>query len=324
MTPVDVLSEVFDYMDRVLRRGVRSAAWILAAAFLLGGVPAVAQDILLQDAQIIYSGAPAEQANVKLGSWGNGVCEESNKNTYGGTRSVKITPRGLYEGGRLDFPTPVDLTKQFNDRNAYLQLVALFGGVQTGYDSWAVGLAAPGATDMYGGTTPKGKLVRRVQVMLYFEARQAVECQVDLASYKLAEDGWMTVSIPFAYLKEKLSLPEYKLSRLVCTGDGTEPFYVGEIRAVRDTTPLRADAGEEKEVAKNYQIVFHAMAGTGASAVRYSWDFDKTDGLQSEATGELIYHVFRRPGTFLVTLTVSDVFGLKEPAGSTIKVKVNE
>jgi len=299
---------------------------LVAAAIATGtsGTRALAQGLFARREQVIYEGNPVNQATIRLGNWGSGTCKESTQNTYSGSRSIEITPRGLFAGGRIDFANPVDLTNSFNNPDAYLQFVTRFRGVQSEYDDWAVGLGGPGATDMYAGVPRTARPVRRIRVMLEFEGGPAVERQVDVSAFRLSDDGWMNVSLPLAVFKSELSLPEYELKRLVITGDGMDPFHIGEIRTIRDTTPLQANAGQDKEVARNYLIGFQGVCESGATAVKYSWDFDQSDGIQEQAVGDLVYHRFSKAGNFTVTLTVSDLFGLKQPATSTIKVKVNE
>lgn len=314
-------------MDELLSKWVRSAipmALVMTAAVAAFGGGAWAQGLFTLDSRTIYGGQLAAGSGITIGGWGSGTCEESTYNTYSGSRSLKITPKDLYAGGRIDFAEPMDLTSSFNDPDVYLQLVTRFAGVQPRYDSWAAGLTTPSAADLYGGTTRTGKQVRRVRLMLCLEGGPAVECQVDVSSFRFSEGGWMNVSFPLAVLKGKLDLPTYKIRRLVITGDGTEPFYVGEIRTIRDTTPLRVSAGEGKEVARNYSVVFRGVGETGASAVKYSWDFNKDDGIQEESVGDIISHRFATVGKYVVTLTLHDVFGLKKPAVSTANVKVNE
>ena len=296
---------------------------IALAAGITGG-SALAQNLFAEEGQSVYSGQPAAASGVTLGAWGSGSCKESALNTYAGSYSLEITPKDLYAGGRIDFMAPVDITSSFNDPTSYLQLVTRFGGAQAGYDAFGMNISAVGSTDIYGGTARAGKQVRKVRIVLYLEDGSVVESQVDVASFKLSEDGWMKLSFPLAVLKGKLELPAYKVKRLVITGDGSEPFYIGEIKTVRDNTPLEANAGEEMEVARLYANVFHGFAQTGASAVKYTWDFNAVDGVQEESVGDLIYHRFSQAGSFVVTLTVSDVFGLKKPSTSTISVKVNE
>jgi hypothetical protein len=69
------------------------------------------------------------------------------------------------------------------------------------------------------------------------------------------------------------------------------------------------------------------VAVGGISPLQYSWDFDNSDGLQEDATGQRVVHVFRKesptlgnsdPKPYIVTLTVSDVSGAKKPERRTV------
>ncbi|TGC06946.1 hypothetical protein CUN85_12470 [Methanolobus halotolerans] len=46
--------------------------------------------------------------------------------------------------------------------------------------------------------------------------------------------------------------------------------------------------------------------------VSYSWDFDASNGIQEEATGEVVSHDFSVPGRFKVTMTVTDTKGQQD------------
>lgn len=279
---------------------------------------------LLSEPEVVIYGSGSRPGNITFGGWGGGICRESNQNALSGPRSIEITPRGFYQGGRLDFTEPVDLTTYFRGSDYYLQMVTRFRGVRAVNDPWAIDLAPPGSTDIYAGSSTSGKPIRRVQVILFLESGKGMETQVDVSSYRLQEDGWMVISLPFAALKGDLNISEYKMRRLALTGDGTEAFHIGEIRVMKDSTPLEAYAGEEKETGRNYSIVFHGTAKTGASAVKYSWDFDKNDGIQEQAVGELVSYRYNQAGEFTATLTVTDIFGIKKPAISTVRVKIND
>ena len=298
--------------------------WIIALVMIVLTIQgmAFAQGLFARKEQIIFSGDPIDPEVMKLAAWGGGWCEESPQNAYGGSRSIKITPKDLYSGGRIDFLKPVDL-KSFNEPDAYLQLMTKFWGVQEGYDALTTGLGAVGSTDMYGGVY-QARQVRRVRIVLFFEGGKSVEAQVNLAGFKLQEDGWMAVAFPLATLKSEADLTDYRLERMVVAGDGSEAFNIGEIATIRDSTPIVPDGGESKEVARNYPISFQGFCRAGAAAVKYSWDFNDLNGIQEEAVGDLVYHKFTAAGNWVVTLTVSDIFGIKKPASTTIKVKVNE
>ena len=314
---------------KMIFRQKHIAAACLILLMLVAGT-ALAQNVFQEPELTIYGGTNPND-NISVSSWGGGVGTEVNQYTYGGPRSISIKPNELYQGGRVDFGKPLDLTKYFNEPDTYIQFVTKFNDTRTSMEAWAANAASPGSTDIYAGTK-HNKPVRRVQVMLFFDGGKSTEFQGNVGWYKLQEDGWMAISVPFAYLKRNLNLPEYKLNRMVITGDGNETFYVGEIRIVKDDTPVEVDAGEDKETGKNYSILFHATAQTGASAVKYSWDYDIRNGIQEESQGELVSHKYANTinigseelGSYVATCTVSDVFGVKKPVTDTVNVKVNE
>lgn len=308
-----------------------------AFTFAVTTTPTAAQDLFAIEGTPIYSGKPSDQAGITFGAWGSGSCKESTKTSRGNGRSIEITPKGLYEGGRLDFKTPADATEAFKDSNTYFQVLTRFGNVSS--QQGGVGGGMPGmmpgmppmpgnmlglpGPDPYGGAG-SAKRARKIRVMLTFDNGQSVERIVDVSSFKPLQDGWTAISLPTSVLKGSLDLPAYKIKRVVIGGDGNEPFYVGEIRTFQDTSPLEVETGQDKEVSRNYRVTFQGTCKAGAAGVKYSWDFDDSDGIQEEVIGNVISHSFRKAGDYVVTLTVSDIFGVKKPATSTTKVHVNE
>ncbi len=286
---------------------------LVAAGLLI----AVSTGALAQD-QILYKGDPIDSKTIAIGSWGSGFCEDISKSGYTGTHSLKITARSLYEGGRIDFLTPVDLTRHFANPNAYIQFVAKMQLDATNEeDPYLEGFFPAEDTSAAAKTR-----VRRLKLTMWFEAGPAVECQVDISGFKVADDGWMRISFPLSKLKTKREMSAYKVKRLVISGDGSEPFYIGQIQIVTDTKPITADAGLPQYVAANDDILFRPHSDGGAAALRYAWDFDSSDGIQEDTLGEVVYHRYRKAGKYTVTLTVSDVFGIKKPVTSTVVIDV--
>jgi len=69
-----------------------------------------------------------------------------------------------------------------------------------------------------------------------------------------------------------------------------------------------ADAGSDQTVTVNATVYFD---GSGSSdpdgdTLTYSWDFDRSNGIQKDATGANVSHVYTTAGVFRVTLTVND------------------
>jgi len=305
---------------RSLSVSVNRKLFLLAAGVLMS---ISACGVVLAQDQVIYSGDQIDPTRITIGSWGSGLCEESSKNGYGGSRSLRITSGSLYEGGRLDFAEPLDLTAAFINPNAYFQLIVKVRQTASGYDELTAGFAPPTYDDYETGLASSGgRPVNRVRLFLVLEGGAMLESQADLSGFKLTDGDWVPVSFPFAVLKGKLGLQEYKVKRLVIAGDGTEPFFVGEIGVITDRKPIQVYPGEDQFVAAYDDVMFRADCDGGASALKYAWDFDSGDGVQEDTVGEVVYHQYRKPGEYTVTLTVSDMFGVKKPAVATLEVTV--
>ncbi len=268
--------------------------------------------------QVLYKGQPIDGSSIAVGSWGSGRCEDVAKSGYSGTHSLKIIARSLYEGGRLDFASAVDLTKHFKNPNAYIQLMAKMQLDDANeIDPLLSDYYDPSAT-----SAPAGTPVSRVRLVMKLDGGPAIECQVDVTGLKVGDDGWTAISFPLAAFKGKQERAEYKIKRLVISGDGSEPFYVGQIHIVTDTKPIIIDPGLDQFVAANDDVMFRPHSDGGAAALRYAWDFDSTDGIQEDAIGEVVYHKYPKSGVHTVTVTVSDVFGIKKPVSKTVKIEV--
>jgi PKD repeat protein len=71
------------------------------------------------------------------------------------------------------------------------------------------------------------------------------------------------------------------------------------------------------------EVSFSAAGFGGSTVLKYSWDFDDKDGIQEDAVGQSVRHKFRKPGTYTITLTIADAYGLKKPYTTTMKAVVN-
>ncbi|MDW7731753.1 MAG: right-handed parallel beta-helix repeat-containing protein [Methanolobus sp.] len=81
------------------------------------------------------------------------------------------------------------------------------------------------------------------------------------------------------------------------TGEDAYPVASLAIRVVPAGNGLTFDGGESTD---------------DNGIVSYSWDFDASDGIQEEATGEVVSHEFLVPGRFEVTMTVTDIKGQQD------------
>ncbi len=76
-----------------------------------------------------------------------------------------------------------------------------------------------------------------------------------------------------------------------------------------DNPPV-ANAGIDKTVTVGSSVTFDGSASTDDKGIAsYSWDFDLSNGITAEATTMAASHVYTSPGTYTVTLTVTDTAG---------------
>jgi hypothetical protein len=115
-----------------------------------------------------------------------------------------------------------------------------------------------------------------------------------------------------------------QLKKILIGSDVPAILNVGEIRLVSDTTPITADAGKSETIPAGSSVTLVGTGEGGASALKYEWDFDSPDTFVTQAEGVKVSHIFDKAGDYTVTLKVSDVDGIKQPATSTVVIHVND
>ena len=90
---------------------------------------------------------------------------------------------------------------------------------------------------------------------------------------------------------------------------------------VHDITPPVANAGSDQTVAVNEEIGFDAAGSSdNVGIISYEWDFgDGTSG-----TGVTTTHIFTKPGTYTIILTVEDEAGNVDTDSLSVKVEEKE
>jgi len=174
-----------------------------------------------------------------------------------------------------------------------------------------------------GSSAAAPQKLQNIRVIVSTSDGKKSESYIPVATNGSGDKGWRTVAIPLQAING-LDRTNKEITSIAFAGDVTTTFYIGDLRVVNDTTPITGDVNtHELNLALGDYYTLGASGYGGSSILKYSWDFDAKDGIQEDATGQAIKHQFRKPGDFIVTLTITDLYGLKRPYTTTIKVKVN-
>ena len=312
------------------RRTAALGAATLAAGALLSAGPLIAharQD-LSKLSFFLFRGDLSNGA-ISLGGWGSGTAEATKDVTPPfGSSAIKITTHGLYQGGRLDFANPPDLSAGFQNPLTYLRMTVRFQG--------------SGARSSVFNSARSQEVTQAVSP---FKQMRFFLLMADGSRYELLRpveippsedpDRWVQISFPLAAITKlhggKAPTGDgAKLKSLSLYGDKYQQFYLAEIGTVVDETEISVEALDDQVFFADQDTIFAGNAEGGAATLKYSWDFDASDGIQEDAVGRVISHIFPRVAggdkdekEYTITLTVSDVDGIKKSVKTTLKANVS-
>jgi len=276
-------------------------------ALSLGGCCACLAEGADEREVFIFKGGSPAQDGITLGSWGSGKAVEDRERVYTGSHSVKITSGGFYAGGRMDFAQPVALFSGPVDKSRY----ALFTFFFTEVTSVNPAGTSSYSFDVEAYSTPKASKMRFV---FYSDRGDRVSIEQPMRRLD-PDDSWVRIGVPVAKLKLPEGVSEFRLKRLCVFTDVPSTFYLGEIKMMTESTPIRTEPMAFQSVVEvNEEAFFMSEADGGISPLNYSWDFDQSNGIQNEYSGQVARFVYTRGGDFTATCTITDLDGIKEPA----------
>ncbi len=285
----------------------------------------VAANAYIMDANadvMLFKGDPIRDSGITVGGWGSGTAVEATDRVYTGSRSIKISTQGLHQGAALSFKSPIVLLSQQTDlNNKYLEFIVAFNTVlRSGF-----GLSGGSSAAYYSGSQeieiPMKPKVTRLRIVVESVEGKSIEATASVPVNSV--DGWYRIAIPFKALGIKAD-DQFSVSRIMIFGDVPDTMFLGQIGTTVDDTPITADIGDDQVVAIHDMVTFRAEAEGGVSMLKYSWNFGDRGPAGEDASGEIVTHRYAKGGDFTVKLTVSDVWGIKEPVVQTIKVAVND
>lgn len=193
------------------------------------------------------------------------------------------------------------------------------GGAPSGEGDPGLG----GRSGGLGGGNTAAPTLRNVRLVVTTTDNLRSEAYIPVATSISAQDGWRQAGIPLKAIRG-FERTNKTIREITVASDSTGSFYLGDLRVVNDPTPIRAEPSVRSlNLALNDITPLSAIGEGGSSVLRYTWDFDDKDGISVDAEGPNVTHKFRKPGDFIVTVTVQDEYGLKDPYSTTIRVKVN-
>lgn len=331
--------------------------WVVGMALgLTMALPALGQRTEIP----IYKGDPSQQAGIALMPWGSGDARDSEEYIRTGSRSIRITSHGAYQGAQLVLRKPVDLKSASQTPAAYLQFVmqlpaqtrssaitGLRGGLppdimpglpgsipgvgtrrtrrtgRAGRDDepglgLGLGLGRQSSTGMV-----KPKSLENVRVVLVTTDGRQIEVMLPTENARPDNTGWTSLAVPLVAIPG-LKESNGQIKEIRIFGDTPSTLYLGEARVVYDETPIHVDPLAEMVVPANSTVTFTASAHAGASLLKYEWDFDTQGEFQPDAEGRTVKHKYRKgwETDYIVSLRVSDIYGVKKPVTVTTKVHV--
>lgn len=283
--------------------------------------------------------------SISLRDWGSGTIRQTDEAAYEGTQSLRITSRNYFQGGVMMFGKPVDLTKPFADSGSLLSFAMKVptlsaggtgGGASSrpgmgnagGGSSGAAGLGGEdGGRESGGGATTQATeedtTLKQVRLIVSTTDGKKSEVYVPVRTSRPDDRGWSQISVPLQAIRGLEKTNKMVQSIAVAT-DVLATFYIGEVRVIVDSTPIYGEPNiRELNVGTDETITFSASGFGGASVLVYTWDFNSADGVGVDAEGQSVKRRFRKPGTYTVTLTIADKYGLKKAFTTTISIQVN-
>jgi hypothetical protein len=134
------------------------------------------------------------------------------------------------------------------------------------------------------------------------------EVYVPVSTSGSGDRGWRSVAVPLQAISG-FADSNKAVKEVAISGDAVTTFYVGNLQTINDSTPISGDTNiRTLNLALGDEIELVGRGFGGSSILKYSWDFDDKDGIQSDAEGQVVKRKFRKPGTYKITLTISFYF----------------
>lgn len=286
---------------------------------------------------LLYNGADTATAGLSIAPWGGGTALDSTDISFSKGHSLKVTTLDPYQGARITFKTPVDLGS-LEDKSRMFQITLRLTKSNRTFpppaqdDNNDNGPSDQEEPEGFGN--PFGDANQTISgittlktVHLVFTLANGAQADI-IRPMPAADTGgaeqWVNLAVPFAALSFSPAADGSPLQSVSIAGDDYAVFYIGQMKLIHDTAPITCYAGDRQDVTTRQPVTLHGSASGGASALQYAWDFDDKDGVTDQAYGPDVTTQYLTSGDYKVTLTVSDIDGIKKPATATTTIHVSQ
>jgi len=198
------------------------------------------------------------------------------------------------------------------------------GGIRGGAAGTRGGTARAGQPGMPalrpGETESKALTARNLRLVLFTDKGMLVADAVPIGFEPRDERGWAPVTVPLAGFKGPKDATQVRA--VAVFADESEVFYLGRIRLIEDKRPVEPTITAEPLFANLNQLVAFSVSLRGGPVDPIiSWDFDKSNGIQKQAFGHEVKWLYKNPGDYMVTCTITDKAKVRAPATATVGIR---
>jgi hypothetical protein len=179
----------------------------------------------------------------------------------------------------------------------------------------------PGQPTTPAGPPPPPPL-NFIRVVITTDSGATAEC-IRAVSQPLGTSAWSNISFPLSLFNlPAADATKLKLKSVMIAGDIPARFYLGYAHVVADSQPIAASILGDADVAPGAVANWSFLINPGASNVKWDWKVD--DGTPDQPGVQTVQHTFAKTGVYHVSLTVTDVDGIKPPVTATMKIVVED
>jgi hypothetical protein len=171
-----------------------------------------------------------------------------------------------------------------------------------------------------GETESKALTARNLRLVLFTDKGMLVADAVPIGFDPRDERGWAPVAASLSEFKGPKDATQVRA--VAVFADESEVFYLGRIRLIEDKRPVEPTLTAEPLFANlNQAVTFSVALRGGPVDPIISWDFDKSNGIQKQAFGREVKWLYKNPGDYLVTCTITDKAKVRAPATAIVGIR---